>query len=282
MPPTRELVRKYFKLSAIIALLLLLAIPVFSHDYWFQPESFFAPVGSIIPVHLYVGDESKIEEERPLQKDRTVSLQLFSVRQTPVDLMAQGQDTQSPLVRLSFTSEGNHLLAMERKAATIKLDAKKFTNYLTEEGLDSVVSLRKEANESGKEGRERYCRYLKALFQVGNQHDETYKLVLGQRLEILPQSNPYGMKLGETLQVRILFEGKPLAEAKVFAYNGSFNQQDKVYQQAARTAKDGSVSFKLDRSGEWLIRLVHMRRCVTDCAEIDWESYWGAYSFGMK
>jgi hypothetical protein len=42
------------------------------------------------------------------------------------------------------------------------------------------------------------------------------------------------------------------------------------------------LSGTLDHSGEWLIRLVHMRRCAADCAEIDWESFWGAYSFGMS
>ena len=29
----------------------------------------------------------------------------------------------------------------------------------------------------------------------------------------------------------------------------------------------------LDHSGEWLIRLVHMRRCAADCAEIDWGEF---------
>ncbi len=271
--------RIHFNLGATTALLLLVAIPVFSHDYWFKPESFFAPVGGSLEVRLYVGDEYKIEEERPLQKERTVSFQMFSAKQTPVDLMAQGQDNQSPVANLSFKSAGNYLIAMERKAATIKLDAKKFTDYLAEEGLDSIIALRAQAGESGMQGRERYRRYLKSLFQVGNQHDDTYKRVLEQRLEIVPQSNPYAMKPGDTLRVRILFEGKPLVGAKVFAYNQSGSE---VHEQAGRTAGDGTVAFKLDGRGEWLIRLVHMRRCAADCAEIDWESFWGAYSFGMK
>lgn len=271
--------KRQINLVAALTLLLLIAVPVFAHDYWFKPESFFAPVGGMVPLRLYVGDEYKIEEERPLQKERTVSFQMFSVKQTPVDLIAQGQDNQSPVAKLSFKSAGNYLIAMERKAATIKLDAKKFTNYLAEEGLDSIITLREQAGESGKEGRERYKRYLKALFQVGDQRDNTYKRILGQRLEIIPQSNPYGMKPGDTLRARILFEGKPVAGAKVFAYNQSSGE---VHEQAGLTASDGTVAFRLDRPGEWLIRLVHMRRCIADCAEIDWESFWGAYSFGMK
>lgn len=270
---------KRFKLSATVVLILLAAIQVFSHDYWFKPDSFFAAVGGSVQLHLLVGDEHKIEEERPLQKDRTVSFEMFSSKQRPMDLLVQGQDKQSPVAQLSFKTAGNYLIAMERKAATIKLDGKKFSDYLAEEGLDSIIALRRKANEGDKEGRERYRRYLKALFQVGDQRDNTYKRVLGQRLEILPQSNPYAMKPGETLRVRVLFEGKPLVAAKVFAYNESGSE---VHEQAARTGSDGIVAFRLDRPGEWLIRLVHMRRCAADCAEIDWESFWSAYSFGMK
>lgn len=270
---------KHVKLGATFTLLLLVTIPVFSHDYWFQPQSFFAPVGASVPVRLLVGDEFKMEEERPLQKERTVSFQMLSGQRGMTDLAAAGQDQQLPVARLNFKSAGNYLIAMERQSATIKLDAAKFTEYLTEEGLDSIVALRAQSNESGREGRERYRRYLKALFQVGDKHDDTYKLVLGQRLEILPQSNPYALKRGETLRVLILFEDKPLAGAKVFAYNAS---SGKVHEQSSVTANDGTVAFKLDRPGQWLIRLVHMRRCATDCAEIDWESFWGAYSFGMK
>ena len=91
------------------------------------------------------------------------------------------------------------------------------------------------------------------------------------------------MKLGDTLQVRILFEGKPLVGARVFAYDQSGGQsKSQIHEQSARTSGDGVVAFKLGHPGEWLVRLVHMRRCAADCAEIDWESFWGAYSFGIS
>lgn len=264
---------------AATALLLFLTFPVLSHDYWFKPEFFFAPIGRSVAVHLYVGDEYKIEEERPLQKDRTVNFQMFSASQPRLDLVSRGQDNQIPVARLNFSSPGNHLIAMERTGQQIKLEAARFNQYLNEEGLQSIIRLREKAGESGREGRERYRRYLKALFQVGQRHDNTYKRVIGQKLEILPESNPYSVRLGGTLGVRILFEGKPLANAKVFAYND--NDGD-IHQQSKFTGVDGTAVFRLDRPGEWLIRLVHMRRCVADCAEIDWESFWGAYSFGFK
>ena len=35
-------------------------------------------------------------------------------------------------------------------------------------------------------------------------------------------------------------------------------------------------------AGLWLVRLVYMQRCPADCGAADWESYWGAFSFGAR
>jgi hypothetical protein len=47
------------------------------------------------------------------------------------------------------------------------------------------------------------------------------------------------------------------------------------------TDKMGQITMKIDRNGSWLVRLVNMQRCQTDCGEADWESFWGAISFGV-
>ena len=118
-----------------------------------------------------------------------------------------------PLRRVVFKSPGSYLIAMERNQSYIKLDAQKFTDYLKEEGLKDIIEQRMKSGESQTEGRERYSRYLKSLVQVGDRRDDTYKRELGFRLEIIPINNPYLLKLGDSLVVRVLFEGKPLAGA---------------------------------------------------------------------
>ncbi|MEK6303033.1 MAG: DUF4198 domain-containing protein [Acidobacteriota bacterium] len=259
--------------AAVIAL----AIPVLSHDYWFEPEKLFVSVGDAVAVHLFVGEALKSDEERALQKDKTPSFRMFSVGEAR-DLKAIGADGQTPAAKVTFESPGNYLIAMERNWSSIKLDAKKFTEYLREEGLDSIVALREQSGESEKEARERYSRYLKSLLQVGTRHDETYKRELGFTLEIIPQTNPYELQVGDALKVKVLFEGKALPNAKVFADN---REGGSTRTQQARTTADGIAALKLDRAGFWLVRIVHMRRCA-NLAEADWESFWAAYSFGAK
>lgn len=264
-------------ISASLALVVF-SLNALSHDYWIEPEVFFAPLNQPVNVRLYLGEGLKSESERPLQKERTVRFQLISGKETE-DLLAAGKQDQTPIAQVMLKRPGNYLIAMERNASTIKLDAKKFKEYLTEEGLDSIIALREKAGESNMEGRERYTRYLKSLLQAGAVQDDAYQRKVGHQLEIIPQSNPYGLKLGDTLKVRIEFEGKPLAGAYVFANN---RNAQAISGQRALTSVDGTASFTLDQPGQWLVRLVHMRRCAGSCQDIDWESFWAAYTFGMK
>ncbi len=272
--------KRRLTLLSLVLLTLMLAVRVIAHDYWLEADSFFLPEGkSETFVRLHLGEALKSEEERPLQKDRTAHLKLLSSAGTK-DLLSPAPDNQMPIARLTFEKSGNYLLAMERKASTIKLDSVKFEEYLAEEGLDAIILERKRLGEAEREGRERYTRYLKTLLQVGTTTDETFKEITGHTLEIIPVSNPYQLKVGDKFSVRVSFANRPLSGAQVFAHN---RHQGSVRTQATTTSRDGVATFTLERSGVWLVRLVHMRRCAgAHCDGNDWESFWAALTFGSR
>jgi uncharacterized GH25 family protein len=255
----------------------LLAGRASGHDYWLQPDAFILPVGKKVDVHLHVGDGFRSEEERPFQKGPTVRFQLLSGKDAR-DLTAGARDGAKPVARLTLAKPGNHLFVLERRPQKIKLEAKKFNEYLAEEGLDAVLAQRKRSGQDGREGRERYSRYVKALLQVGDARDDSYRREVGHRLEILPQANPYSLKAGDRLTVKVLFEKKPLAGARLFAHHRAGG---KVTTRTATTSRDGAAVVRLHAAGPWLIRLVHMRACSDD-PEVDWESFWGAYTFALR
>lgn len=157
-------------------------------NYWFEPERLFVDVGDSVRVHLFVGEALKSDEERALQKEKRPRFQMLSANETQ-DLKAIRKEGQMPVAEVSFKSAGNYLIAMERNWSAIKLDAKGFTEYLREEGLDSIIALREHSGETAKDARERYSRYLKSLVQVGSRQDETFKRELGFKLEIIPRAN---------------------------------------------------------------------------------------------
>ncbi|MEP6886756.1 MAG: DUF4198 domain-containing protein [Nitrospirales bacterium] len=53
-------------------------------------------------------------------------------------------------------------------------------------------------------------KYAKALLQVRPGASELHRKVIGHRLELVPLSNPFVVKPGESLSVKVYFDGKPL------------------------------------------------------------------------
>lgn len=264
------------KILSIIIFAFLFSMNVFAHEYWFEPETFFSARGDKTAVHLYVGDGLvKDREERVYQPEKTPMFQLFSTYKT-WDLKTSLTEGQMPIYNFSAEKTGNYLLAMERNWSYIKLEAQKFEDYLREDGMEYIIAERAKLGENQKEGRERYSRFIKSLLQVGDKRDDTYKKLIGLKLEIMPLENPYSKKVGDKLNFQVLFDGKPLANRAIYADNRNSETQKMT------TDKNGKITVKLDKSGLWLVRLVNMQRCQKDCAEADWESFWGAFSFGVK
>jgi uncharacterized GH25 family protein len=271
----RNFVMKTKLLSAYLFALVFSA-NVFAHEYWLEPETFFLQPREKTAVHLYVGDGLvKDREERPFQLAKTPLFKVFSAANT-LDLRTQLADGATPVYNFAPDKAGNYLLGIERNWTYIKLEPAQFEDYLREDGMEYIIAERAKLGESQKEGRERYSRFIKSILQVGDKRDDVYRKRLGMRLEIMPLENPYSKKIGDALQFQILFDGKPLAGKTVFAGNRDSETQKLT------TDKNGKFAIKIERGGLWLVRLVYMQRCATDCSEADWESFWGALSFGAR
>lgn len=262
----------------LIAALAVFALPAAAHDYWFETDRFFAPENSSLTLHLQVGSQLVFEEERAFQAKKTASFNLYSA-QNVFDLSRVSADGAVPVAEVNVGRAGTYLVGMERNATDIVLEAQKFNDYLREEGLTEVIKERAERKENEKFGYERYSRYVKSLIQVGDKRDNTYGRILGYKLEIVPLENPYLKKRGDRIKFKVLFNGAPLKNSQVFAYN---RPEKETFTTRMQTDEKGECLLKIDRTGFWLVRLVKMERCRSNCEETDWESYWGALSFAVR
>jgi hypothetical protein len=251
---------------------------VSAHEYWLEPESFFLDRGARSDIRLFLGEGLKVEEEMPYLSSKTSIFRLFSSDGT-FDLTRDVRDQGKPLFSFAAQRSGTYLLAMERSWSYITLEADKFDKYLRQDGMEYIVAEREKSGEAKKEGKERFSRFIKTLIQVGGKRDRTFAQRAGLRLEIVPMANPYSLKVGGELPVQVLFEGKPLAEKTLFADN---RDGDSIAKQRVVTDVDGIARIKLDRKGVWLARLSFMQRCTKNCEAADWESFWGALSFGLR
>jgi uncharacterized GH25 family protein len=261
-----------------LGLVALAALPAQAHDYWLEFQPSTPTPGGELSAALWLGEDFIPEAQTAIQAARAVSLQHIT-RFRDVDLMARARLGVAPLLRLGLAAPGGHLLALERGTTRVQLRARRFNRYLEQEGLHDALAERKLSGERWRRGTERYQRYLKAFVQVGDDLDTVSTRVLGHRLEVVPERDLATVKVGERLGVRVLFEGRPLAGAQVEAFARGAGARP-APGQARVTDATGRAEFTVDESGTWLMRTVHMQRCI-GCDAIQWESFWAAYSFAL-
>lgn len=248
-----------------------LAVPAVAHDFWIEPSSFRPAAGQRVAVRLRVGEDLQGD---PVPRD-PARIERFAEIGPAGEAAVRGVAGMDPAGWAMPAGPGLHWLVYDSRHASLELAGLKFDTYLGEEGLERIRELRHGSGEStAKEGpvKEIFSRCAKSLLRVG-EGSSGYDRVLGLELELVPEKDPYTLKPGEALPVRLLYRGKPLDGALVVALA---SPDDKV---SARTS-GGRVSLVLDRPGPWLVKAVHMVPAPAGSGA-DWESLWASLTFDL-
>ena len=260
---------------AACTLALLLAAPVWAHDFWIQPASFAPAPGQAVAVRLLVGEH--FSGEAVARPDPAGLLRFVLADATsPSSVTVPGRTGADPAGLLRLARPGAYLIGFHGKPNAIELAAAKFNAYLEDEGLDAVLAARAERGQLGEPGREIYSRCAKSLVFAGPATDDALPAdrALGFTLELIAERAPHRLRDGEALPVRLLYEGRPLAGALVVAIPGA-PTSDRI---ALRSDAEGRVLLRLPRRGPWLVKAVHMRPAPPGSGA-DWESLWASLSF---
>ncbi len=98
-----------------------------------------------------------------------------------------------------------------------------------------------------------YLKFAKALVPpsaAGAEKLTGYDRALGYRLELIPLINPFTLKTGDTLPVRVLFDGKPVgAGVEVDIISGEFPMTKGMELPVYKTDDKGVAQVKLERAG---------------------------------
>lgn len=245
-----------------------------AHEFWMNPKKFQFNKGETMVVDFMVGENFEGELWN-LKKQRLVKLDHITATKT-INLLPAVKEGEGKNFSVTFQQEGTHLFVMQSNNAFIKLDGEKFNAYLKEDGLDEILDHRTKTNTLTDTAREHYARCTKLLVQVGARTDDTYRKVAGLPLEIIPLTNPYALRIGDEMKLRVLFNGKPLAFTQVKIWNKG---QSKTFVQNLHTEQDGTVTTRLSNAGSWMVSAVKM--VPSNEAEADWQSYWSSLVFGL-
>ncbi len=245
-----------------------------AHEFWLMPSKFRLKMNDSLALTFYVGEDF-MGDLWKRKKDKTLKISHFYAKKQ-IDLTELSIKSDTNDITLKFKNEGSHLLALQTKNSFIALEAQKFNEYLKDDGIDNIYALREKKGELGKPSKEFYRRCAKTLIQVGAKSDDVFKQNTGMPLEIIPMQNPYFLKIGDKLTIKLLFEGKPLVDKMVVAWNKT--PTTKTRHQKFRTNDKGEMTFLLDQKGYWMISSVQMISLENN-PEGDYQSFWGNLTF---
>ena len=262
----------FHRLTLVVAAVALSGASLIAHDMWIEPVTFSPERGQIVSVRLRVGQDLLGD---PLPRDPALVNQ-FVVEDTAGRRPVIGRDGADPAGFFLVNSPGLAVIGYRSNPSAIEMAAEKFNQYVKDEGLDAVAALRARRNETGASAHEIFSRCAKSLVLSGSPSDAQGDRRLGFTLELVAERNPYALRAGQDLPVRLTYENRPLAGALVVAMN-RLNPSEKL---TARSDNDGRVRFKLRPGGMWLIKAVHMVPAPAG-TKAEWASFWASLTFEL-
>lgn len=269
------------KKSLIFTIILLCVAPLLAHEFWLQPQQYIFSAGEEVNIRFRVGEGFAGENWKGNQ-ERVQELKLYYADVTDNLKTAISAD-EGDSVQFSLFEEGTAMVTFNSVNSYLELDAAKFNDYLLEDGLTSAIDYRKEHNETDSMSREYYQRSVKTILQVGNKKTDLYKKQTTLPVDIIPLSHPYTLSNEQTLKLKVLFKGQPLANAKMKVWH---RVTDLVTDTSYLSDANGEFSFPVTTSGEWMVSCVHMIHLDADPKTNPltnypvWQSYWGSVTWG--
>lgn len=256
---------------------------VTAHDLWLVPVKFLVAPNAKVAVAMNTGDTfpksegavkpERIERAAVISTDGSTSLTTFR---------AEGKSTLADVT--APQSAGGAIVEVILKPIATKQPRASFDEFVKHEGLDTVAAQLAGAPQRRAEERRTYAKYAKTLLRVGDGAGAAtvYTRPLGHRLEIVPEADPYALPSGEPLPVRLLFDGKPLVNARIVIGSTDARTATQSNMTGVRTDAQGHARLQLGRAGG--VHYVHALHMIqaTGRTDVEWESFWATLTFEAR
>ncbi len=246
-----------------------------AHEFWLRPRKFRFKTGEEMRVDFVVGEQFT-GEYWDLQRHKVEKLILYGGG-AEKNMVKQVKISKGDNLMTKLEKEGTYMLALESNDAYLELDGEKFNAYLKEDGIEDILSERTQQETLDQPSKEYYKRYAKLLVQAGSSPDDSYRKRADFPFEIVPLANPYALKVGDYLQCRLYWNGRPSAHTmmKVWSHVGN-----RIFLQNIYSEDDGTITFPLSSGGPWMVSAVKMVHAEKPGA--DYQSYWTSLVFGIE
>ncbi|MEW6571762.1 MAG: DUF4198 domain-containing protein [Nitrospirota bacterium] len=215
-----------------------------AHHLWIEKEGDRFMVGWGHPPEIDPYEPNRIREAQGFDvKGKKITLE----REDEKDKVYLSSKADISMITLSF--EGGYLVSTtEGKRRLTRREAQKSGLQV----IDSFYSLQ----------------FVKSLFA----NSDAVTRPAGLRFEIVPFKNPSDLKAGESLAVRVLFEGKPL---------GGVSLEQEAHREITETDEKGMARVQISKGRRQVIVAKH-RVAAKDNLDADFLSYTTVLTIDLK
>lgn len=243
-----------------------------AHDLWILPPKDAKPAGSPILIDLSQGMDFPKSTGAP---DPTKWKRIFAIGPDGGEVKIAPADASGDLGRLALEAQkpGVYIVAVETTPKTLTLDAEEFNAYLVSDGMPQVYLERAKDGTIGESSRERYSKSPKMIVKIGDGPGDPTRII-GLPTEIVPLADPFKLKVGSTLPVRVLSNGKPLVDQWLGWDHGDDGDQPSGM---VRTDERGEALIPIKKTGLLTLRITYMTHPGLETHA--WESFWTTLTF---
>jgi uncharacterized protein DUF4198 len=195
-----------------------------------------------------------------------------------LDTTAVAADGPRTAIEVQVGPPGTYVAGLSLLPSSIAEKGPQFNAYLKEEGLNAVLEDRRAKGELGKAVTERYAKHVKVAFQAGAALGDAWNVALGYPVEIVPLANPYALRAGDTLRVKLLVNGAAAAGRSAIAA-GRSRTGARLPEQRVRADGLGVVPVVLGSTGTWYVKFIEMTRSSE--RGVDYVSQWATLTFAV-
>lgn len=257
-------------------------------------ETYYLQSDAPSSIQLFNGTFDR--SDNTIDRNRMVDASLFGQNQRfPIDSNQWLDKDGATILNFNTGAAGTWVAGVSTRPRTFEMDAAAFNKYLEHDGVLDMLEWRKDNDALDQDAVEKYSKHVKTIFQVGDQLTSDFQTQLGYPLEFIPLSNPYDLHPGHSLQLELLWQGKPLvnqlvyvgspkmsheqAHAEGVAHDHSTDAEEDHHHDLTqlRTDKDGILTVNINQKGIWYLRTIYL--VESQEAGLTHESNWATLSF---
>lgn len=277
----------------VVTLLLISASVLGADDFWLVPNAFHVEVGGELAIRGQTSSEFPTSRVA-VTADRVADAKRIGA-EGEVAIPGLSVQGRSLLVRDRPTKAGQYVVAVSLHPRSVRVSAEGFRQYLDAEGATAARQrVEREGLLTGKDSvTRRYAKYAKALVQVGVGGGRAFDRPAGHVIEFVPLRDPSLLRAGDTLELRVLFRGAPLAGVPVHTDVADLDVDRDAPGTGAHGEHEGTaashsytpdargiIRVPLSRSGMWSIRTIHVTQAPAGSGA-DWDTHWGTLVFAL-